>query len=188
MRAMDIYLGQFLSCMENELIKIAVESAGFFIFIFQSIFFLSSNDARRKPQVSRLQLHFMNSKTILGRMWEMWRNAYWASGNSLIKAISFCNNLETVRMNSMFYYHFTSQSSWDTKFSGLAYDHCLTSPKLWIVSGPRVMGKIGRPAESKVMGGHRRFGLLLPLFLALTFSEDPVGDGVTLAGPVEHSS
>lgn len=55
-----------------------------------------------------------------------------------------------------------------------------------MVSGPRVMGKIGRPAESRVMGGHRRFGLLLPLFLALTFSDDPVDDGFMLPEPVEH--
>lgn len=62
----------------------------------------------------------------------------------------------------------------------------LTSPRLWIVSGPRVMGKMGRPAESNVIGGQRRLGLLLPLFLALTFSDDPAEDGVALPGPAEY--
>lgn len=62
----------------------------------------------------------------------------------------------------------------------------LTSPKLWMVRGPRVMGNMGRPAESRVMGGHRRLGLLLlPLFLDRPFSEDddPPGEGVELLLP-----
>lgn len=35
-----------------------------------------------------------------------------------------------------------------------------------------------------MIGGHRRLGLLLPLFLALTFSDDPT-DGVALPGPAK---
>lgn len=58
-----------------------------------------------------------------------------------------------------------------------------------MVSGPRVIGKIGRPAESRVMGGQRRLGLLLPLFLAFTtFSDEPTGDKVVLGLPENLAS
>ena len=42
-----------------------------------------------------------------------------------------------------------------------------TSPRLCIVRGPKVMGKVGRPAESRVMGGHSLLLLLLPMRLLL---------------------
>ena len=39
-----------------------------------------------------------------------------------------------------------------------------------------MIGKMGRPAESRVMGGQSRLGLLLPLLRAFTFSDDPTED------------
>lgn len=53
-----------------------------------------------------------------------------------------------------------------------------------MVSGPRVMGKMGRPAESKVMGGQSRLGLLLPLFRAFAGFSDPTGDVFELLLPI----
>lgn len=42
------------------------------------------------------------------------------------------------------------------------------------------MGNMGRPAESRVMGGHSRFGLLLPLFLAFIALSDVPDDAEEL--------
>lgn len=56
-----------------------------------------------------------------------------------------------------------------------------------MVRGPRVIGKMGRPAESRVMGGHNRFGLLLPLFLAfIAFSDDPDDAEALVLFPAER--
>lgn len=47
----------------------------------------------------------------------------------------------------------------------------IISPRLRIVSGPKVMGMC--PAKSRVIGGQRRLGLLLPLFRGFDFSDNP---------------